>query len=108
MRNGLEQLTESHKPRALKPLGQNSDLRMCGSQFGEAGHDARGKDFLHSLKPYTLGMMREYVQQSLSQAQQTQKLKYEPIGFIWPIVLTLWGGETGVELNKEIRVSLGK
>ena len=81
MRNGPEQLTAHHIPRALKPLNQNSDLSLHERFFTEAYPDAGGKDFLQSLNPDSLKVVTAYVEPSLAQAQPDQKFQFERFGY---------------------------
>ena len=81
MRNGPEQLTALHIPRALKPLNQNSDLRLHDRFFPEACPDAGGKDFLQSLNPDSSKVVTAYVEPSLAKAQPDQKFQFERFGY---------------------------
>jgi glutaminyl-tRNA synthetase len=81
MRNGLEQLTASHIPWALKHSHQNSDLRICVRQFAEAHPDAGGKDFWQSLNPHSLKVVTAYVDPPLAQAQQDQRFQFKRFGY---------------------------
>jgi glutaminyl-tRNA synthetase len=75
------QLTESHIPWALKPLRQNSDLRLYDRFLIEAQPDAGGKDFLHSLNPDNLKVVTTYAEPSLVGAEPDQKFQFESCGY---------------------------
>ena len=77
MRNGPEQLTSPHVPRALSPLYQNSGLRQYDWLFAKAHSDTGGKDFLQILNPDRLKVLTAYVEASLPPAQPNQKFQFE-------------------------------
>ena len=74
-------MTAHHIPRALKPLNQNSDLRLNDRFFTEAYPDAGGKDFVQSLNPDSSKVVTAYVEPSLAQAQPDQKFQFERFGY---------------------------
>jgi glutaminyl-tRNA synthetase len=70
-------LIASHISWALKPLCQNSDLRLHDRLVAEAGSDADGKDFLQSLNHNSLKVVTAYVEPSLADAQPDHKFQLE-------------------------------
>ncbi|PUE46995.1 hypothetical protein B9Z45_16335 [Limnohabitans sp. 2KL-17] len=68
-------------PRALKPLRQNSYLRLYDRLFAEAHHDAGGKYSLQILNPDSLKVVTACVESSLAQAQPDQKFLFERLGY---------------------------
>ncbi len=81
LRNGPEQLTATHIPWALKPLRKNSDQRPYDCLFTDAQPDAGGKDFLQSLNPENLKVLKTYRGSSSAQEHPDKKFHFERIGY---------------------------
>ncbi len=73
-------MTATHIPRALKPLHQNSDLRLYDRLFAEAHSDAGGKDYFEWHNPNSLKVVTAYVEPPLAAAQPDQKFQFERFG----------------------------
>ncbi len=71
----------SHIPRALKPLRQNADLRVCDRLFTEAEPEAGEKDFFQRLNLDSLKVLTAYVETSLAPALPVQQFQFERFGY---------------------------
>jgi glutaminyl-tRNA synthetase len=96
MRNVPEKLTESHKPRALKPLGQNSDLRLNDHLFVEASPDGGGKDFLPSSENVNLKFEADFMNRLLVNALPDRKFQFDRFGHLMVDRLDHVGSKTAV------------
>ncbi len=61
--------------------GVQAEVRLYDRLFAEAHPDAGGKDFLQSLNPDSLKIVKAYVEPSLAQAQPDQKFQFERFGY---------------------------
>ena len=61
--------------------GVQAEVRLYDRLFADAHPDAGGKDFLQSLNPDSLKVVKAYVEPSLAGAQPDQKFQFERFGY---------------------------